>query len=150
MQSQFTTKLNYFVANLQQGYKERLNKRLKMTTTTISLKWDELVGSSYPNTTLISPSHHTGNLQITCNNRIVDSQSQLTDSFTYVPCPLSFLISRWTKGQIELIACTLQIHNEHEDNHEWSPLQQVFPSRHSVRTTTPWPCSLTQYFSMFL
>ena len=29
MQSQFTTKLNYFVANLQQGYKERLNKRLK-------------------------------------------------------------------------------------------------------------------------
>ena len=51
IESPLTTDFNYFVADLQQGCKERLNKRLKETTTISSLKWDELVGSSYPKTT---------------------------------------------------------------------------------------------------
>lgn len=29
MQSQFTTKLNYFVANLQQGYKKKVKQEVK-------------------------------------------------------------------------------------------------------------------------
>ena len=38
IESPLTTDFNYFVADLQQGCKERLNKRLKETTTISSLK----------------------------------------------------------------------------------------------------------------